>query len=157
MATTYLMRSWGRLENIYGNMSWGFSLGLFSATLNVVDAITEAWMNPSSTPYPHDITDTGPYPVDGFLVTSYSGSDLTISGIIPSFLQSAGELAQIGQQLQPYVAACHLGNCAVPDALQNAFESAVDSLTAIHNQLISIHNQLISIVLAGSSANTGPY
>jgi RHS repeat-associated protein len=132
----------------YGNMSWGFSDSLWSATVDEIDAVRSAVQNPQN-----DFRDAGDYPWAGFQVyiTDLGASGVQISGIIPDYSQAMAELAYWSGQVQPYLEACQQHpSCSVPDSLQNALETAVAQMSAAYNQLVQA-------VLANAPVNTGQY
>jgi RHS repeat-associated protein len=131
--------------DMYGNLSFGFSVPLYSLTFNEIDAIRQSVENPNSTVPPHDITDAGPYPFSGFQVyTKDWGTYTETSGIIPDYLQALGTVSYLTAQARPYMPPHEIGD--MPTSLQNALEAAV-------NRFASIQLQLIQLVLGNAGAN----
>jgi RHS repeat-associated protein len=125
--------------DMYGNLTFGFSLSLYSLTLNEIDAIRQGVEDPNSTDPPHQITDAGEYPWDGFQVyTKDWGTYTDASGVIPDYVQSLATLASVAGPAQPYFAACQLGYCPIPLSLESALEAAVDQFAAIQEQLLEL-------------------
>jgi RHS repeat-associated protein len=123
-----------------GNVSWGFSIAIWSATLAAIDSARGAMeRDPNG-----DLHDPGPYPTVGFTVLIEDlGITQQITGPIPDFLNAATQLGLVSSKLQDY----RCSGCSIPVSLQNSIEQAAADFNAAEDQLLQA-------IFAGSVANT---
>jgi RHS repeat-associated protein len=141
-------------EDMYGNIGFGFSVPMWSATLNVVDAIRSGVINPTAGGIPHDITDPGSYPWTGFQVFVHNnGTDTTMSGIIPDYAQKLGELAAISNYYLSRIA----GVADPEERARTANETFSNPyVEALIGQIAAAGEALMELVLQGSPAMAPP-
>ncbi len=140
--------------DVNGQISFGFSVDLYLGTLNIIDGVRSGVINPNSSGLPHDITEAGPYPWDGFQVYVHQfGNYTTMSGLIPDYVQTQDALASAMAYATQKLAGAT--NQEQREQILNTIFSDPSIESLINNYAASL-DALVQFVLKGSPVVGNP-